>query len=38
MQGSTATMTQEVTRKSSTKELKQTGNLFRKNLQLKVVC
>ena len=34
MQGSTATTRYGVTRKRSTKRLKHTGNLFRKNLQL----
>ena len=34
MQGSTLTTKHEVTRKRSTKRLKYTGNLFRKNLQL----
>ena len=34
MQGRTATTRQGVIRKSSTKRLKHTGNLFRKNLQL----
>ena len=34
MQGSTATTKHEVARKRSTKRLKYTGNLFRKNLQL----
>ena len=38
MQGWTATMRHGVTRKRSTKRLKHTGNLFRKNLQLKDVC
>ena len=35
MQGWTATMRHGVTRKRSTKRLEHTGNLFRKNLQLK---
>ena len=38
MQGWTATKQHGVTRKRSTKRLKHTGNLFRKNLQLKGVC
>ena len=38
MQGLTATMRHGVTKKRSTKRLKHTGNLFRKNLQLKDVC
>ena len=38
MQGRTATASHRVTRKRSTKRLKHTGNLFRKNLQLKDVC
>ena len=38
MQGRTATTRHAVTRKRSTKILKPTGNLFRKNLQLKDVC
>ena len=38
MQGSTVTTRHRVTRKRSTKRLKHTGNLFRKNLQLKAVC
>ena len=38
MQGWTATTRHGVTRKRSTKRLKHTGNLFRKNLQLKDVC
>ena len=38
MQGSTVTTRHGVTRKRSTKRLKHTGNLFRKNLELKVVC
>ena len=38
MQDWTATMRHGVTRKRSTKRLKQTGNLFRKNLKLKDVC
>ena len=37
MQGWTAT-TRRVTRKRSTERLRHTGNLFRKNLQLKDVC
>ena len=37
MQGRTATIRHGVTRKRSTKRLKHTGNLFRKNLQLKDV-
>ena len=38
MQGGTATMRHGVRRKGSTKRLKQAGNLFRKNLNLKGVC
>ena len=38
MQGLTAATRYEVTRKGSTKRLQRTGNLFRKNLQLKDVC
>ena len=38
MQGQTATTRHGVTGKRSTKRLKHTGNLFRKNLQLKDVC
>ena len=38
MQGLTACTREGVTRKRSTKRLKHTGNLFRKNLQLKDVC
>ena len=40
MQDWTATTRHEVTRKKSQKDkrLKHTGNLFRKNLQLKDVC
>ena len=38
MPGWTATTRHGVTRKRSTKRLKHTGNLFRKNLQLKDVC
>ena len=38
MQGQTATTRHGVTRKRITKRLKHTGNLFRKNLQLKGVC
>ena len=38
MQGRTATTRHGVTRKKSTKRLKHTGNLFRKNLQLIGVC
>ena len=38
MQGRTTTRRHGVTRKRSTKRLKHTGNLFRKNLQLKDVC
>ena len=38
MQDWTATSGHEVTRKRSTKRLQHTGNLFRKNLQLKNVC
>ena len=38
MQGSTATTRHGVTWKRNTKRLKHTGNLFRKNLQLKDVC
>ena len=38
MQGSAATTRHGVTRKGSTKRLKHTGNLFRKNLQLKDIC
>ena len=37
MQGWTATTRDRVTRKRSTKRLQHTGNLFRKNLQLKDV-
>ena len=37
MQGWTATTRHGVTRKRNTKRLKHTGNLFRKNLQLKDV-
>ena len=37
MQDWTATMRHEVTRKRSTKRLKHTRNLFRKNIQLKDV-
>ena len=37
MQGWTATARDGVTRKRRTKRLKDTGNLFRKNLQLKGV-
>ena len=36
MQGWTASIRHEVTRKICTKRLKHTGNLFRKNLQLKM--
>ena len=38
MQGWTATLRHGVTRERSTKRLKHTGNLFRKNLHLKDVC
>ena len=38
MQGRTATTTYRVTRKISTEKLQNTGNLFRKNLQLIGVC
>ena len=38
MQGWTATMRHGFTRKRSTKRLKHTANLFRKNLQLRGVC
>ena len=38
MQGRTATIRHEVTRKRSTKRLEHTGNQFRENLQLKDVC
>ena len=38
MQGLTATTGHGVTRKRNTKGLRHTGNLFRKNLQLKDVC
>ena len=38
MQGWTATTRHGVTRKISSKRLRHTGNLFRKNLQLKDVC
>ena len=38
MHGSTATTRHGVARKRSTKRLKHTRNLFRKNLQLKDVC
>ena len=38
MQDWTATMRHGVTRKRSTKRLEHTGNLFRKNIQLKDVC
>ena len=38
MQGWTTTTRHGVTKKRSTKRLKYTGNLFRKNLQLKEVC
>ena len=38
MQGWTATTRYGVTRKRSTKRLQHTGNLFRKNLQLKDAC
>ena len=38
MQGWTATTRHGVTRKKSTKRLHHTGNLFRKNLQLKDIC
>ena len=37
MQGSTATTRHGVTKKESKKTLKHTGDLFRKNLQLKDV-
>ena len=38
MQGWTATARHGVTRKRNTKRLRNAGNLFRKNLQLKDVC
>ena len=38
MQGRTATMGHEVTRKRSAKRLQHTENMFRKELQLKDVC
>ena len=38
MQDSTGTMKHGVTKKRSTKRLKHTEDLFRKNLQLKDVC
>ena len=38
MQGWTATTRHGVTKKRTTKRLKHTGNLFRKNLQLNNVC
>ena len=38
MEGWTATLGHGVTRKRCTKRSKHTGNLIRKNLQLKVVC
>ena len=38
MQGRTTTTRHGVTRKRNSKRLKHTGNLFRKNLQLKDVC
>ena len=38
MQGWTATKRHGVTRKRSTKRLEHTGNMFRKDLQLKDVC
>ena len=38
VQGLTVTMRHGVARKRSTKRLQHTGNLFRKNLQLKDVC
>ena len=38
MQGRTGTTRHAVARKKSTKSLKHTGNLFRKNLQLIGVC
>ena len=38
MQGCTATTRHRVKRKGGTKRLKHTGNLFRKNLQLKDIC
>ena len=38
IQGWRATTRHRVTRKRSTKKLKHTGNLFKKNLQLKDVC
>ena len=38
MQDWTATTRHGITRKRSTKRLEHTGNLFRKNLQLKDVC
>ena len=38
IQGLTATTRHGVTNKRNTKRLRQTGNLFRKNLQLKDVC
>ena len=38
MQGLTATTRHRITRKKNAKRLNHTGNLFRKNLQLKGVC
>ena len=38
MQGETATTKQGIKRKRSTKRTQQTGNLLRKNLQIKGVC
>ena len=38
MQGSTVTTRHGVTRKRSTKRLKHTGNMFKKNLLLEGVC
>ena len=38
MQGLTVTTRYGVTRKEAQKRLQDTGNLFRKNLQLKDVC
>ena len=38
MQGSTATTRHGVTKKRSSRRLKHTGNMLRKDLQLKCVC
>ena len=38
MQGWRATTRHEVTRKRNAKKLSHTGNIFRKNLQLKDIC